>query len=174
VDGPSLPVVAAPAYLRWQFVRQRDLVSDLIAVGTAGVFSHVDIVLDDGALLGARTDAVGGAPPGVQIRPANYLASLWTHQVIIAVPCTTLQKGIADNFVHLQVGKEYDKLAIAGFVADRNWRSANEWFCSELGARYGEVAGVFAELFTPDNKVAPNALALVCSAVPGRVISIIK
>lgn len=165
----------APAeYLRWQFVRQRDLVSDLIAIGTDGLFSHVDIVLDDGALLGARTDAVGGKPPGVQIRPSGYCAPVWSHQVVIAVPCTAGQKAAANAFALAQEGKAYDKLAIVGFIVDRNWRTDNEWFCSELGARYGEIAGVFAELFTPDNRVAPNTLAAICGAIPGRVITTLK
>jgi hypothetical protein len=169
-----MPSGPAPAYLRFQFVRQADLASDLIALVGAGQFSHVDISLDDYSLLGARSDSVGGKPPGVQIRPANYDVDVWTHQVLISVPCTVEGKAAALAFVNAQVGKGYDKLAIAGFVVGRNWRDESEWFCSELGARYGEVAGAFAEMFAPDNKIAPNALALVCSAVPGRAITVLK
>jgi hypothetical protein len=161
-------------YLRYQFVKQADLASDLIAIVGAGLFSHVDIVLDDNTLLGARSDSVGGKPPGVQIRPADYNAKVWTHQVQIWVPCTALQKGVAIQFAEAQIGKAYDKWAIAGFVVDRDWRNDLEWFCSELGARYGEVGGVFGELLTPDNKVAPNTLSAVCSAAIGRQIIVVK
>lgn len=164
----------ADTWLRWQFVHQRDFASDAIALVGAGIFSHVDILLDSGELLGARSDSVGGKPPGVQVRPAGYLADKWDHQVIIAVPCTVLQKAVADSFAQGQLGKPYDPEAILAFVFGRNWREENAWFCSELGARYGEVSGVFAPLSSADNKIAPNALALVCSAMPGRTISVLK
>jgi hypothetical protein len=40
--------------LTWQFVRQAGVASDVIAWFSAGHFSHVDYVMDDGTLLGAR------------------------------------------------------------------------------------------------------------------------
>lgn len=158
--------------LRFQFSRQDDFTSDLIALGGAGDFSHVDIVLDDGTLLGARSDSVGGAPPGVQIRTPRY--ARWSHQVLIDMPCTPEQKAAALDFAYQQLGKPYDLLAIAAFVVGRDWRSDDSWFCSELAARVGEVAGVFAQMYSPANKIAPVPLSLVCSALPGRVITVLK
>lgn len=159
-------------FFRYQFSRQENLTSDLIALGGAGVFSHVDIVLDDEQLLGARSDVIGGKLPGVQIRPANY--AVWSHQVVIAVPCTLEQKQRALDFARAQLGKPYDKLAIIGFLVGRNWRDEDAWFCSELGGRVGEIGGFFAEMYSPANKVAPVALSLVASSQVGRVITVLK
>lgn len=161
-----------PQFLRYQFVRADDVLSDLIAVAGAGDFSHVDLLLDDDTLLGARHDAVGGKPPGVQIRTRNYAS--WSKQVIIAVPCTTLQKATALNFATAQIGRPYDIVAILGFVAGRNWRDPAAWFCSELGAATGEHGGLWPQLYSPANKIEPVPLSLVCSAVQGRQILVIK
>lgn len=46
--------------IKLQFVREKDLSSQVIAWFSAGHVSHVDTVLDDGRLLGARSDRVGG------------------------------------------------------------------------------------------------------------------
>lgn len=158
-------------YLRFQFSRQDDLTSDLIALGGAGEFSHVDIVLPNGCLLGARSDHIDGLT-GVQIRMPDY--AKWARQVFIDVACTASQAAKGYDFALEQVGKGYDKWAIAGFVVGRNWREEDKWFCSELAARTGEVAGVFDEMFSPVNKIEPVELSLVASSQVGRVITVIK
>jgi hypothetical protein len=48
-----------------QFVTSRELESSAICTFQRGWCSHVDSVMDDGRLLGARSDG------GVQIRPPN-------------------------------------------------------------------------------------------------------
>lgn len=159
-------------FFRYQFSRQADLTSDLIAFGGAGDFSHVDIVLSDGRLLGARSDEVGGAGQGVQIRTPDY--AKWTHQVLIDVPCMGAEADAALAFAMAQLGKPYDKLAIAAFVVGRDWREDDAWFCSELGARSGEVGGFFGQMYSPVNKITPVELSIVASAVPGRVITVVK
>lgn len=177
IDPEKLTAVATaePVYgaLTFQFVRGADLTSDLLAWFGAGDFSHVDIVLDKGLLLGARSDSIGGKPPGVQIRPPGYDPK-WTKQVIISIPCTLEQQHTAETFALGQVGKAYDKLAIVGFAVGRDWRDDTEWFCSELGARYGEIGGVWSELYTPANKVEPSALAMLASGISGRTITVVK
>jgi hypothetical protein len=50
--------------IRLQFVLGTGLSSQAIAWFSAGHFSHVDAVLPDNRLLGARSDVVGGKPPG--------------------------------------------------------------------------------------------------------------
>jgi len=166
-------MLPAQSYLSFQFVRGADLTSKILGWFGAGDFSHVDIVLDSGFLLGARSDSIGGRPPGVQIRPPGYDPK-WQKQVIIRVPCDPLQKVAADAFAYAQVGKAYDKLAIIGFAVGRDWRDPSDWFCSELGARYGEVGGVWSGLLTPENKIEPSPLAMMASGMPGRTIQVIK
>jgi hypothetical protein len=48
---------------RTQFVCEKDLLSQVIAWFSAGHVSHVDIVLDDGQLLGARSDVSAASRP---------------------------------------------------------------------------------------------------------------
>ena len=160
------------ASLRFQLSRQADLASDLIALVGAGDFSHGDLVLDDGRLLGARNDAVGGAPSGVQIRTPGY--ARWEKQVIFEVPCTPLQKAVATDFAMKQIGLPYDREAILAFVVGRNWREPGAWFCTELLAASGEHGGLWHGLYSPDNKIAPNAFALMCSATTGCKITVIR
>ena len=159
-------------FFRYQFVRANDFASDAIAIYSDGAFSHVDILLDDGRLLGARSDCKGGAPAGVQIRTPDYAS--WSKQVIIALPCTLEQKQRALDFATLQLGKPYDPLAIVAFVAAKDWRLENAWFCSELGARVGEVGALWSELYSPANHITPVGLALVASSQVGRVITVVK
>jgi hypothetical protein len=148
-----------------QFVRGASLSSAAIEVFSAGHLSHVDLVLPDGNLLGARSDAIGGAPPGVQIRPPGY--EKWLLRVVFSVPATDAQALAFWNFARAQVGKPYDKLAIFAFVINRNWRDDDAWFCSELCMRCFEVAGVVQQLFSTPNKITPVMAANTLSAVPG-------
>lgn len=128
-----------------------------------GIVSHVDCVLADGSLLGARSDAVMGVPPGVHIRPPTYIGNDTTVRVTLPTPT-----GMAAAFYRLveaEIGKPYDMAAIIGFVADRDWREPGAWFCSELQGAMLERCGYFAtKLSTPMNKLTPAGLLLACSA----------
>ena len=148
--------------IRLQFSRQADPISDLIAWFSAGNLSHVDAVLSNGYLLGARSDRVGGKPPGVQIRPPNY--AKFALKVIMTIPCTGEQEQAFQNFLYAQLGKPYDKTAILGFIVGRNWREDDSWFCSEAIAAALEAAGIFHPLYLAANKITPSALALAVSA----------
>lgn len=161
-----------PEFFRFQFVHGPGWESGLIAWAGADTFSHVDILLDDGTLLGARSDAIGGKPPGVQIRPPGY--DQWTKQVIIAAPCTSEGKAAALAFAHAQIGKAYDKTAIAGFAVDRDWRTPDEWFCSELAGVAAETGGVVEQLYVSANKFMPGPLAITLSGVKGRTITVVR
>lgn len=164
--------MSAVEVVRYQFVRADEFASNMIAYYSDGDFSHVDLVLDDGRLLGARMDSVGGAGPGVQIRTPDYVS--WSKKVVIDVPCTAEQKIAALNFAMKQIGLPYDQEAILAFVAARDWRKPDSWFCSELGAAIGETGALWPALYSPANKITPVGLALVCSAVQGRIITVLK
>ena len=49
-----------------------DLGSALIRAFDHGKYSHVDAIVPGGSLLGARNDALGGMPAGVQLRGPGY------------------------------------------------------------------------------------------------------
>lgn len=146
-----------------QFVSADDLGSAAIQWFSAGVVSHVDAVLDDGALLGARSDDAGGEPPGVRIRPANYHDFARVVRVVLPAPAA-----MVDEFyrsIRAELGKPYDHEGIIAFVFGRDWRDPSAWFCSELQGAMLEACGYFANpLATPSNKLTPAGLLLACSA----------
>lgn len=146
-----------------QFVMGGGISSKAIAWFSSGVFSHVDCVLPNGTLLGARSDAVGGAPPGVQIRPPGY--ETWKLRYKMSLKVDPRKEDNFYTFLHKQIGKPYDKTAIWGFASGRDWRENDSWFCSELQSAGLEDAGVLPMLYSPTNKITPAALALVMSAV---------
>lgn len=102
--------------IKLQFVREKGWMPRLIARYGGGHFSHVDTVLDDGRLLGARNDHV----PGVQIRPRGYTD--FVGRVVMAVPVTAEQKAAYLKFLHDQVGKAYDPRALWAFAFNRDWQ----------------------------------------------------
>ena len=153
--------------IRLQFVREPGIPSQVIAWFSAGHLSHVDAVLDDGKLLGARSDSVGGQPPGVQIRPPGYANFLL--RIVMAMPATDEQNAVFYAFLHNQVGKPYDSRAIWGFFFGRNWRETDSWICSELQAAGLENAHITPQLYLAANKITPVSLALAASAIGGVV-----
>ena len=146
-----------------QFAGSSSLTSRLIAWYDHGDFAHVDTVLPDGTLLGARDDVMDGCPAGVQIRPAGYQQGYTIKRV--SLPCTDAQQAAYYSFVTAQIGKKYDETAIAAFMVGRDWRSPDSWFCSELCAAALEESGVVPALSAPCSKVAPDDLLLVLSAL---------
>ena len=161
--------------VRYQFDRGYGPISAAISMFGGGTltlgFSHVDIVLPDGRLLGARSDWIkpldGSAPipPGVRVRPANY--EKWKRRVVFELAATKKQEASFYKFLNAQVGKPYDKLAIWAFVANRNWRDDEAWFCDELAAAATEQAGLCEQLYLPANKLTPTSWAVVVSAIGG-------
>lgn len=146
--------------IRYQLVTGYGPTSAAVAWFSGGTFSHVDAVLPDGRLLGARMSG------GVQIRPPNY--ERWSKRVVFSL----LKGNEAEwlSFLYGQVGKPYDHTAIWGFAAGRDWREPDSWFCSELAAAALEMAGGCPVLYTPTNKITPSGLATVLSAL-GAVVS---
>jgi len=131
-----------------------------------GYYSHVDCVLSDGRLLGARSDAVGGQKPGVRIRQQDY--EVWQRRTLIRIAVTAYQYCEWMRFLEAQLGKPYDRTAIWAFALDRDWREQDSWICSELASRSIEMA-LGLELALPVNKIDPGACSLVASAL-GKVV----
>jgi hypothetical protein len=147
-----------------QFVGNHSFGSEMIEWFDHGVYSHVDTVLADGSLLGARDDVIDGIPAGVQIRPASYVDG-YQHILRVAIPCTDEQEAAYYASARSKIGKPYDEEAIAAFVVGRNWRDPDAWFCSEDNADSLEACGLVKPLSAPCNKIAPDDLLLVVSAL---------
>lgn len=145
--------------IRLQFVGATDPASECIRIFERGWCSHVDAVLPDGTLLGARSDAVGGKPPGVQIRPPGY--AIWPQRVVVSLAAPADVESRWQTFLLAQIGKPYDMLAIAAFAAERDWRERDSWFCSELQAAALEWCKWFpAPLPQSANEITPRDLLL--------------
>lgn len=145
-----------------QFASASDLGSEAIEWFSHGMWSHVDSLLPDGSLLGARDDEVGGAPAGVQIRPPGYKNFARALRVDLAADDAMTARYY--DFVRAQIGKPYDQRGILAFVAGRDWRSPGAWFCSELVAAGLEACGFFAwPLAAPANRITPSDLVLLLS-----------
>jgi hypothetical protein len=171
-----------------QLVLARGWSSTVIQLAGGGTrtlgFSHVDIVIpptelkaSDGvdmtkpALLGARSDVIGGKPAGVQIRPWDYGAKTWIRQVIMELPASTMQETLFYGFAREQLGKPYDKLAILAFFTGRNWRDEDAWFCDELLLATTENAHLSPDLYLPTNKFNPTTAACIWSALGAKVVT---
>jgi len=151
-----------------QFVAERALTSRAVGWFSAGHLSHVDAILPDGMLFGARSDRVGDRPRGVWARPPGYLR--FSRRALASLPASDEQYALWLAFLAAQTGKPYDWRAIWGFVLNRDWRREDSWICSELQARALEIAGIVPPLYLAANKITPVALALAVSAVPGAAI----
>ena len=148
-----------------QFVGNDNFIDDVIELKGGGKYDHVDIVLEDGTLLGARNEHLLGVPPGVQIRPAAY--DKWANVAHIVIPLSDEQYAQFMAFARAQIGLPYDMTAILGFVVNRNWQRSGSWFCSELVmAAANAVTGLFKfPVATPVNKIDPVTAFTVLSTV---------
>lgn len=157
-----------------QFCGFDSAISNIISWGTQGSFEwngkeirigHVDIVVPEG-LLGAQHEALGGKPPGVWVRPADYGKTCgMLNPIRVKLDCTQGQYDTAIGFALAQVGKPYDTTGlVSNFILGRNWRDPNAWWCSELAAEAVGQAGIFRHpMIATCNRVSPALLFAVAS-----------
>lgn len=144
--------------------------SKLICRLSHSPFSHGDIVMHDGALLGSsnspQAPCIRGNPGGVAIRPPEYeefCIRRWAR-----VPCSEGTKLAFYAYAADQLGKPFDRGALnfktflSADFRSRNWREDTAWYCHELIARACEVAGVFPwKLIGIKNRVTSADLLLM-------------
>ena len=115
---------------------------------THSPFSHVDLVLADGTLLGAsdnpQAPVIVGNPRGVAIRPAEYQKFAVRRNVVMS---TTHERAFRfHDFCISQLGKPFDTDALKPSVFlssefhNRDWRTDDSWFCAEMSGRAVEEA----------------------------------
>jgi hypothetical protein len=144
-----------------QFSATSGIAAEAIKIFERGWASHCDVVLDDGTLLGARSDKIGAIPSGVQIRPVNY--EIWTRTQIVKLMGLGLETDF-HGFLARQIGKPYDDLAILAFAVQRDWRSEESWICSELIAAALENCLWFPKpLANIASEITPRDLLLTLS-----------
>lgn len=143
--------------------------SGLIRRANHSPFSHVDILMKDGNLLGASNspDApfIHGNPSGVALRPFDYQPFAYRRQMVLA----TARGDDIRRMAVTQLGKAFDTTSLRDFVSDafpgqRDWRLNETWFCAELAVWAMEMGGFWASktLTWPRNRVSPTDILLVC------------
>lgn len=143
--------------------------SGLIRRACHSPFSHVDMVLKDGALLGASDSPwaphTHGNPRGVASRPFDYQKFAYRRQMVLATDR-------ADDIRRIwatQLGKSFDSGALRNFINDsfpgeRDWRLTDSWFCAE-GVVWAMEVGHFwgpQQLRWPKNRVSPTDILMMC------------
>ena len=120
--------------------------SVVIRRGTHSPFSHVDMVLPGGYLLGAsdspNAPVLSGNPRGVAVRPADYAPFAIKRRMVIQTP-------LADDIrlaAIAQNGKPFDGGIIRAFLSPSSyrkldWYDTGQWFCSELVVWAMELSG---------------------------------
>jgi uncharacterized protein YycO len=121
--------------------------------------SHVETLTPEDKLLGAHFDG------GVQARERDYDKGKFYKEQYINLPASPEVTAAFYTWNALQVGKPYDLTAIAAFVARRDWRETDSWFCSELMAAGLETVKYFPfALATEVSHVMPRDLLLILSS----------
>jgi hypothetical protein len=158
--------------LRWQ-----NRWSEIIRRAGHTQFSHSDLELDDGSLVGASNSpeapVIRGNPNGVAVRPPNYQLFGYRRRMVLETPRA---KDI-ENLWLSQVGKDFDTSFIWDFASDkwpgsRDWRLTDRWVCAEGITWSMETAGFWADDFPdgklpwPKNRVSPTDLLLVLLTDP--------
>lgn len=115
------------------FTRRRHLGSWLIRMVTWSDYSHVDIVLGGGMLIGAT------APHGVRLSRLEDRLSKASKAVMMDIS-RDLTNPVFD-FLFSQMAKPYDWLGVLGIGLHRNWQEDTRWSCAELAAKTLSVAG---------------------------------
>jgi hypothetical protein len=150
-----------------QFVLGSGLSSQLIAWWGSGYggYSHVDSVLKDGSLIGARSDNPGGHGRGVRRRPPNY--EKWKRVYRIALPCTDQQYNDWETYLISQVGDAYDEADIVGLLIGRKLSATGHWICSRLAYKALQVANKLYPSVFDSTQITPNTLLACCGSVGG-------
>jgi hypothetical protein len=154
--------------LVFQFSTSMERSSKWIRRLTHSPFSHVDLVLDNGDLLGSsdspKSPVVQGNPRGVAVRPDNYMVFKRRARCVIQ----TMTAPAIRAFMIEQIGKPFDREAvrIRYFLSDRfddrDWDTDDAWFCSELVAKACERGGLFPyKLVGIKNRITPSDLLLI-------------
>ena len=155
--------------IQLQFVRGSGISSKLIAWWGNGYggYSHVDGILSDGRLAGARSDKVGGQPPGFQIRPPAY--EKWAARTVVSIPSTDQEQSIWQGFLLTQVGEPYDKSDIVGLIIGRPIASAGHWICSAAQCAALNFVQKMPIPPIPTQQITPNSLLLMCAAIGAKI-----
>lgn len=131
-------------------------------------YSHVDLLLPDGSLLGARSDAIGGKPPGVQIRPGEPNPyEKWIRRSIVVFIRPQAEVDAWEALARSKIGDAYSKKDIEDLIFGKQpiRPDSGSWICSMFGAWTAVERKLMDDPGCPVGQVIPDTLhACLCSA----------
>lgn len=156
--------------IRLQFVLGAGLSSRLIAWYGQGYggWSHVDCVLANGLLVGARSDKIAGVPPGIQARAPGY--EDWIRSVLIEIPGTESVYDSWERNVTDRIGDQYSQQSILNFITGRYKEDKGRWICSAFATEELVNVHVMDSPPIPASQVTPDALHFaIIAGLGGKV-----
>lgn len=133
-------------------------ISLAIRIATKSTWSHVDMMWDDGTLIGAVATAKGPYKSGVQKLTLKERLAYNSISTSVIARCRLEDENAARVFAEAQVGKSYDWGGVLSpsFIY-RDWQEESKWFCSELFAMCAKV-GKTRLFINTLNKVTPQMI----------------
>ena len=133
-------------------------------------FSHGDLELPGGALLGAsnspKAPVIRGNPCGVAVRPPDYENYGRKCRMVIETPLAEKIRATALT----QLGKPFDNKALYRFLSDAvptpratDWLEETSWYCFELLAYAFYASGYWGDPpnVWPNNRVSGTDLMMI-------------
>lgn len=114
------------------FSRRNHPGSWLIRTFSWSEWSHVEIMMPDGRLLGAA------APEGVGLCTYEERIKISAHA---ATMCFPGDMNAAATWGETQLGKPYDYFGVLGLGLHRDWEADDSWWCSEFAAQFLKQGG---------------------------------
>lgn len=153
------------ASLTWQLSAAKGLLSRLIIWFGGGEFSHVDLVMPNGNLAGARSDKVGGGS-GYRERPSDYFP--FVKRVRFTLEVTPEQELAVYAASNAKVGANYNRATIFGLIFGWNLTQPGTWDCSEAQIDNCQQAKIIPPEYISNNKITPNDFALILTAIGAK------
>ena len=151
--------------MKWRFVCENDCISRTIAWWGNGWrgFGHVDASVA-GGYLGARSDRKGGKPPGVQLRPKDYLKGHLIRVSILDIFLPPLIEDELQDWLLKQIGRKYDISDIGDLLLGRRAKNNGQWICSALQDEGAQKFKLYHFPGIPAQQITPDTFhALLCS-----------
>lgn len=126
--------------MKIMFSASRTIGGKLIRLGTISRWNHVDLIFEDGVMIGSTT-RLGVEVTNLQDRIKNNHVCRYK---IDKIKTTETEDAIIRRFVEGQIGKPYDYTGILAFLNPLRepLQDDTKWFCSELVAAAFSYAGV--------------------------------
>lgn len=134
------------------FSRRNHPGSWLIRTVSWSEWSHVEVVLPDGRLLGAA------APHGVGFTSIDERMDIASHVATMDFPGDT-EAGM--RWAEGQIGKPYDYTGVVGLGLHRDWEEDDAWWCSEFAGKFLKEAGFMPYRAEAIKRLTPQHLFML-------------